>query len=126
MSDTPLDAIRQLTKSWRNKDRAGMDFWLDDAIVEVGPAFAGALVGKKHFFRQYREYFESQRRIISYRMVAPRTVPIARGAVLVTFRYTMRSSNGKTVEESAGKESIITVRQRGRWRIRYVHWHRDR
>ena len=126
MNEAPIDAIRQLTKAWRGKDRAGMDFWLDEAIVEVGPTFPAALIGKADFFGKYREYFESPRRILSYRIASPRTIPISRGTVLVTFRYTMKVADGGVVEHSAGKESMIVVRRRGRWRIRFVHWHRDR
>ena len=125
MDDTPLGAIRSLTKAWMNKDAEGMSRRLTDDIVEIGPAFPEALCGKKHFFRRYRKYLTGQRRVVSYRILHPRTLPLSRSIIQVHFRYTMRVEDSGAIEDSRGKESMVVVRSRTRWRVRFIHWHQD-
>ena len=102
-----------------------MDLWLDDDIVEVGPTFPQALNGKRDFFLRYREYFTASRRIQSYRIRRPRTVLLSPSLALVHFLYSMRVVDGDSLEDSHGKESMIVSRRHGRWKVRFIHWHRD-
>ncbi len=124
MSHTPLSAIRCLTHAWMKKNAAEMARWLTADILEIGPAFAGALSGQRQFFRKYQEYLRGPIEILSYRIVRPRTIMLSARDALVHFRYTMRTRSGKSVESSHGKESML-LRLGGRWRVRYIHWHRD-
>ncbi len=125
MSDSPLKAIRELTKAWIRKDTRGMSSRLAEDIIEIGPAFPEALAGKRRFFRKYRDYLSGPLQILSYTLHRPRTVMLSAREALVFFNYRMRTSlNGKT-EDSIGKESMLVRCNRGVWRIRFIHWHRD-
>jgi hypothetical protein len=125
MNATPLGAIRKLTDAWMQKDVIGMSRWLTDDILEIGPAFPDALSGQKQFFGKYRKYFRGTLEVVSYRILRPRTVLLTARLALVHFQYRMRTRTGKTEEDSRGKESMLVQRYRGRWRVRYIHWHRD-
>ncbi len=125
MNKTPLDAIRNLTAAWMKKDAAEMARWLSPDILEIGPAFSEALSGQRSFFAKYRSYFRGRLVIVSYRLIRPRTSMLNPGLALVHFQYGMRTRTGRTIEDSHGKESMLVQRARGRWRVRYIHWHRD-
>jgi hypothetical protein len=107
------------------KDDAEMARWLTDDILEIGPAFADALSGQEQFFRKYREYLRGPLEIISHRILRPQTVLLSARFALVHFHYRMRTRSGKTQENSRGKESMLLQRTGRRWRVRYIHWHRD-
>jgi hypothetical protein len=125
MNGTPLDAIRNLTDAWMKKDASAMARWLAEDILEIGPAFAGALSGQQQFFRRYRKYLQGPLEILSYRILGPRAVMLNARLALVHFRYRMRTRCGRTIENSCGKESMLVQRKDRRWRVRYIHWHRD-
>ena len=125
MKGTPLDAIRNLTSAWMNKDAAAMARWLTEDILEIGPAFDTALSGQMQFFRKYRQYLHGPLEILSYRILAPRTVMLSTRLALVHFRYRMRTRSGRNTESSCGKESMLVQRKGSQWRVRYIHWHRD-
>ncbi len=122
----PIDAIRNLTGAWMRKDAAEMSRWLTPDILEIGPAFPEALSGQKHFFARYRPYLHGRIEVVTYSIRKPQTTMLGRRLALVHFQYRMRTRNGKVVETSSGKESMLVQRLRGRWRVRYIHWHRDR
>jgi len=125
MSETPLDAIRNLISAWMRKDAAEMARWLTHDILEIGPAFSKALSGQDHFFALYRPYLRGSLDVVSYRILRPQTAMLSPRLALVHFLYRMRTRSGKAVEDSHGKESMLVQRTRGRWRVRYIHWHRD-
>jgi ketosteroid isomerase-like protein len=125
MNGTPLDAIRNLTDAWMKKDAPAMAHWLTEDILEIGPAFDTALSGQKQFFRKYRQHLRGPLEILSYRIIAPRTVMLNARLALVHFRYRMRTRSGRTTESSCGKESMLVQRRGRQWRVRYIHWHRD-
>ena len=125
MNETPLDAIRKLTDAWVRKDAVEMARWLTDDILEIGPAFADALSGQKQFFRKYREYLRGPLEVVSYRILRPQTVLLTARLALVHFHYRMRTRSGNILENSRGKESMLVQRTGRRWRVRYIHWHRD-
>jgi len=125
MPETPLSALRQLTRAWVCKDPEEMERWLSEDVVELGPTFASAIVGRRSLLRQYRSYFDGETQIADYRIVRPRTVRLSPKLVLVYFHYTMRTMMRGIARESGGKESILIERQRGRWRVKFIHWHED-
>jgi hypothetical protein len=125
MIGTPLDAIRHLTRAWMKKDAKAMGFWLADDVLEIGPVFDDVLAGQRKFFRKYRQYLQGPLEILFYRMISTRTVMLNTRLALVYFRYRMRTRSGKIIEDSCGKESMLVQRKGKRWRVRYIHWHRD-
>jgi hypothetical protein len=124
-NNSPLQAIQELARAWIQKDAAGMSEHLSDDIVEIGPAYTEPLKGKKHFFSKYRAYLESPLQILSYKILQPHTVMLSEREELVYFKYRMRTSLEGQTEDSRGKESMLVRRIRGRWRVRFIHWHRD-
>jgi hypothetical protein len=97
---------------------------LSDDITELGPAFVQPLVGKRNFFEKYKTYFSSSLQIKSYRIMAPHLIRLTPELVLIHFRYRMRTSNGASVETSQGQESMILRLRRGRWVVKFIHWHK--
>ena len=97
---------------------------LSDSITELGPAFAKPLVGKRNFFEKYKTYFSSSLRIESYRILGPQLLRLTPELVLIHFRYRMRTSNGDSVETSKGQESMLLELKRGRWVVKFIHWHK--
>lgn len=124
MLEGPLEAITRLTDAWIRKDPRGMSRHLTDDIIELGPAFQKPLVGKRNFFEKCQAYFSSSLRIESYRILSPSLIPLTSRVVLVYFRYRMKTSNGDLVEKSSGQESILVELKRGRWLVKFIHWHR--
>jgi ketosteroid isomerase-like protein len=122
----PLEAVKSLTRAWMRKDANGMSRWLTDDITEIGPAFEAGLAGKKQFFRMYRNYLKGPREVLSYRILRPRTILLSSSLTLVYFRYRMRARAAGRIVESRGKESMLCQKSQGSWRIRFIHWHRDR
>ena len=120
----PLEAIKRLTDAWIRKDSRGMSRQLADDITEMGPAFPKPLVGKRDFFEKYQTYFSSSLKIESYRILSPRLIPLTPRAILVHFRYRMKTSNRDLVEKSSGQESMLVELKRGRWLVKFIHWHR--
>ena len=120
----PLEAIKKLTDAWIRKDPRGMSRHLADDITELGPAFSKPLVGKRDFFEKYQAYFSSSLKIESYRILSPHLIPLTPRAVLVHFRYRMKTSNRNLVEKSSGQESMLVELKRGRWLVKFIHWHR--
>lgn len=107
-----------------SKDWDGMSqYWTDD-ITELGPGFSKPLIGKKDFSQRYQPYLAGALRIESYRIVSPRLVWLSPWLVLVHFRYRMTSSNQGQVEKTSGQESMLVEMKRGRWRVKFIHWHR--
>jgi hypothetical protein len=97
---------------------------LSDDITELGPTFAKPLLGKRNFLAQYKTYFSSSLRIESYRILGPRLIRLTPELVLIHFGYRMRTSNGASVETSKGQESMILRLRRGRWVVKFIHWHK--
>jgi ketosteroid isomerase-like protein len=120
----PLAAIKKLTDAWMRKDRRGMSEHLTDDITELGPTFATPLKGKPDFFQKYQAYFSEPLQVQSYRMLRPRLVHLTPWLVLVHFRYRMTTENHGHVEKVAGQESLLVELRRGRWRVKFIHWHR--
>jgi len=120
----PLEAIKRLTDAWIRKDARGMSRQLSDDITELGPAFPKPLVGKRNFFEKYHSYFSSSLRIESYRILSRRLICLTPQLVLVHFRYRMKTVNQESVEKSSGQESMLVELRRGRWRVKFIHWHK--
>lgn len=99
--------------------------WLSDDVVEIGPAFDHPLVGKRDFFAKYQSYIHGPTNILLYRILRPRTLRLSPRLVLVHFQYRMRTERSGVTEASRGKESMLIEKKRGRWYIRFIHWHRD-
>ncbi len=99
--------------------------WLTPDILEIGPAFKEALSGQRRFFARYRSYLRSKLEVVTYRVLRPQTVMLNPRLALVHFHYRMRTRTGRRHENSHGKESMLVQKTRGRWRVRYIHWHRD-
>jgi hypothetical protein len=97
---------------------------LSDDITELGPKFPKPLVGKRNFFEKYRSYFSSSLRIESYRILSRRLICLTPQLVLVHFRYRMKTVNRESVEKSSGQESMLVELRRGRWRVKFIHWHK--
>jgi len=120
----PLEAIEKLTDAWMRKDLRGMSRQLSDDITELGPAFPKPLVGKDNFFQEYRAYFSSSLRIEAYRILSPRVLQLTPQLVLAHFRYRMTTKDQGSIEKSSGQESMLVELRRGRWRVRFIHWHK--
>jgi hypothetical protein len=118
-------AVHRLTDAWISKDPVEMSRWLSDDITEIGPAFSGALMGKVNFLRKYEAYFSGPLEIVFYRIVVPRTIFLSARLAVVYFSYHMRTRAEKQVERSRGKESMLLEKTRGRWTVRFIHWHQD-
>jgi hypothetical protein len=125
MSERPLTAIRELTDAWIRKDRAGMARCLTQDVTEIGPAFASPLLGRQGLLNKYREYFSGPLVILSYRILRPKTVRLSDRLVMVHFSYRMKTRIKRRIEESRGKESMLLQRNRRRWFVKFIHWHRD-
>ncbi len=125
VGQTPLDAVRRLTAEWLNKDAAGMSRWLADDVIEIGPACRAPLEGKPRFFRSYHNYLRGPDKILSYRILKPRTVLLGDAHAFVYFNYRMRTQLDGLIEDSHGKESMLTEKVRSGWRVKFIHWHRD-
>jgi hypothetical protein len=97
---------------------------LADDITELGPAFSKPLVGKRDFFEKYQAYFSSSLKIESYRILAPSLTHLTPRVVLVHFCYRMKTSNRDLIEKSSGQESMLVELKRGRWLVKFIHWHR--
>ncbi|MCI0422722.1 MAG: nuclear transport factor 2 family protein [Acidobacteria bacterium] len=97
---------------------------LTDDITELGPAFATPLTGRKDFFEKYQAYLSGPLRIQSYRMLRPRLVHLTPWLALVHFRYRMTTENQGQLAKVAGQESMLVELRRGRWRVKFIHWHR--
>ena len=124
LSKGPLETINKLTDAWIRKDPQGMSQQLSDDITELGPAFPKPLVGRRDFFRKYEAYFAGSRRIESYRILSPRLVYLTPHLVLVHFRYRMKITDRASVEKSSGQESMLVELRRGRWSVKFIHWHK--
>ena len=98
---------------------------LSDDITELGPTFAKPLVGKRNFFAKYKTYFSGSLQIESYSILGPRLIRLTPELVLVHFRYRMRTSNGASVVTSKGQESMLLELRRGRWVVKFIHWHKE-
>ena len=120
----PLKAVENLTHAWMQKDLRGMSRQLSDDITELGPAFPKPLVGKRNFFEKYQAYFSSSLQIESYRILSPCLIYLTPRLALVHFRYRMKSVTRSSIEKSSGQESMLVEFRRGRWRVRFIHWHR--
>jgi hypothetical protein len=120
----PLETIKKLSDAWIRKDRRGMSRQLAADIIELGPAFPKALVGKHSFFEKYRTYFSSSLRIERYRILSPSVIHLTPQLVLVHFRYRMKTGNRDSIEKSSGQESMLLELKRGRWLVKFIHWHR--
>ena len=120
----PLEAIKRLTEAWIRKDPRAMSRQLADDITEMGPAFPKPLIGKRNFFAKYKAYFSSSLTIESYRILSPSLVPLTPRVVLVHFRYRMKTSNRDLIEKSSGQESMLLELKRGRWLVKFIHWHK--
>jgi uncharacterized protein DUF4440 len=120
----PLETIKKLTDAWIRKDRRGMSRQLVADITELGPVFPKPLVGKHNFFEKYRAYFSSSLRIESYRILSPSVIHLTPQLVLVHFRYRMKTCNRDSTEKSRGQESMLMELKRGRWLVKFIHWHR--
>lgn len=120
----PLDAIEKLTDAWMQKDLGGMSRQLSDDITELGPAFPKPLVGKHNFFENYEAYLSSSQQIESYRILSPRLIHLTPQLVLVHFRFRMKTNNRDSIEKSSGQESMLVELRRGRWRVKFIHWHK--
>jgi Domain of unknown function (DUF4440) len=120
----PLETIKKLTDAWMQKDLRGMSRQLSDDITELGPAFPKPLVGKRNFFEKYQAYFSGSLQIESYRILNPCFIELTPQLVLAHFRYRMATRNRGLIEESSGQESMLVELKRGRWRVKFIHWHR--
>ncbi len=123
-NEGPLAAISQLTDAWMRKDQAAMSQYLTGDITELGPAFTKPLIGKQDFFQRYHAYLTGPQRVESYRMFLPRLVWLTPWLVLVHFRYKMMTSCKGEVAKTSGQESMLIELKRGRWRVKFIHWHR--
>lgn len=121
----PLAAIEKLTDAWMRKDLQGMSRQLSDDITEIGPAFRKPLVGKHTFFEKYQAYFSGALQIESYHIMSPRLVELTPQLVLAHFRYRMTTRNQGSIGKSSGQESMLLELRRGRWRVRFIHWHKS-
>ncbi|MBM3802949.1 MAG: nuclear transport factor 2 family protein [Acidimicrobiia bacterium] len=121
----PFETIKKLTHAWLRKNSESMARQLADDITELGPAFAKPIIGKRRFFEKYQAYFSGPLHIQSYRFLDRRVIELAPHLALVHFRYRMTTRNRGTVEQSSGQESILVELKRGRWRVKFIHWHRD-
>jgi len=101
-----------------------MSCQLADDITELGPAFPKPLVGKRDFFEKYQAYFSSSVKI-EYRILSPSVIALTPRLALVHFRYRMKTINRDLVEKSSGQESILVELRRGRWLVKFIHWHRS-
>jgi len=119
-----LEAVQKLTDAWIRKDPQGMSQRLAADITELGPAFPKPLVGKRDFFEKYQVYFSSSLKIESYRILSPSLICLTPRVVLVHFRYRMKTSTRDLVEKSSGQESMLVELKRGRWLVKFIHWHR--
>ena len=124
LPEGPLEAIKRLTDAWIRKDPRVMSQQLTDDITEIGPTFSKPLVGKRDFFEKYRAYFSGSLRIESYRILSPSLIALTPRVVLVHFLYRMKTNNRDLVETSNGQESIVVELKRGRWLVKFIHWHR--
>ena len=124
LCEGPLEAIKELTDAWVRKDRRRMSLRLADDITELGPAFPKPIVGKRIFFEKYQAYFSSSLRIESYRILSPRLIHLTPQLDLVHFRYRMQTSDRDSIEKSSGQESMLVELKRGRWLVKFIHWHR--
>ncbi|MFN8006253.1 MAG: nuclear transport factor 2 family protein [Terriglobia bacterium] len=123
---SPLYSIRKLSRAWIQKDAEAMSYWLTDDITEIGPVFKSPLVGKKKFFASYhRKYLRGSLCIKSYQILQPRKVKLHSTLVLVHFRYRLKTIDRGVVEDSTGKESMLVAKEGNRWRVKFIHWHRD-
>jgi len=122
---TPLGAIRHLTDAWMRKNASEMSRWLTGDIVEIGPAFIGALEGKESFFRKYETYMLGPCEICSYEILRPKTIWLGVRRALVYFHYRMRTRQDGRIEESRGKESMLVEKICKNWRVKFIHWHQD-
>lgn len=120
----PLVAVQRLTDAWMRKDLPGMSRQLSEDITELGPAFPTPLVGKQRFFEKYEAYVSSSLRIESYRILRPRLIYLTPQLVLVHFRYRMATRNRDSIEKSSGQESMLVELRKGRWRVKFIHWHK--
>ncbi len=102
-----------------------MSLQLSEDITEIGPAFAVPLVGKKNFFRQYRPYFAGSLQIKSYKILRPQVLELGSGMAMVYFNYRMKTMDNGVAEESKGKESMLVEKVGQRWRVKFIHWHRE-
>jgi hypothetical protein len=125
MEQTPLSAVRALTKAWLRKDGPEMSRWVTSDITELGPDFKFAIVGKKQFFRRYEKYFAGNLTIDSYRIIAPRSLRLSSALSLIHFRYRMQTSEGGQRCDSQGKESMLVKKSRAGWQVKFIHWHQD-
>ena len=98
---------------------------LSQDVTEIGPAFAAPLFGRQGLLNKYREYFFGPLVILSYRILRPRTLRLSERLVMVHFSYRMKTKMKRRIEESRGKESILLQRNRSRWLVKFIHWHRD-
>ena len=101
-----------------------MSSQLSRDITELGPVFPKPLVGKRDFLRKYQTYFSSSLRIESYRILSPNLIQLTPQLVLVHFRYRMKASSRDSIEKSSGQESMLVELKRGRWLVKFIHWHR--
>jgi len=124
LPEGPLGAIKKLTDAWIRKDGGGMSRQLSADIIELGPAFPKPLVGKRNFFEMYQSYFSGSLRIESYRILSPSLIHLTPQLVLVHFRYRMKTSDRDSIEKSRGQESMLVELKRGRWLVKFIHWHR--
>jgi ketosteroid isomerase-like protein len=120
-----LDAIRKLTRAWIRKDADGMAEQLTDDITELGPAYAAPLIGKQQFFRKYRAYLRGSLHIQDYRFLRPRLVVLTSRLVLAHFSYRMTTCRQGYREHTRGQESMLVEKTGRRWRVKFIHWHRD-
>ena len=99
--------------------------WLSQDVTEIGPAFDSPLLGRQGLLNKYGRYFSGPLVILSYRIVRPRTVRLSDRLVMVHFSYRMKTRMKSRIEESRGKESMLLQRNRSRWTVKFIHWHRD-
>ena len=97
---------------------------LSPDITELGPAFPKPLVRKRNFFEKYQTYFSGSLRIESYRILSPKLIYLTPQLVLVHFRYRMKTSDRNSIEKSSGQESMLVELKRGRWLVKFIHWHK--
>jgi hypothetical protein len=102
-----------------------MSDWLADDVTEIGPSFRRELCGKADFFEKYRSYLENSTEIVSYRLVAPAVISLSARFSLIYFSYRMKARRNGRVKNSQGKESMLLEKFRGRWLVKFIHWHQD-
>ncbi len=125
LKSPPLECIRKLTAAWIQKNPQTMSLQLSEDIVEIGPAFAAPVAGKKNFFRKYRDYLNSSLQIESYKILRPQVLKLGSRMAMVYFNYLMSTLDNGVVEESRGKESMLVEKVGQRWLVKFIHWHRD-